>query len=500
MPVNVGAYNELGVRPKSIADFDTERMGLQQHQIGLQQNALALQTSQQAMTDNNALRAAAQNFGTDTGANYNAILKTGNVKAAQDYQKSVLDAQKTNADIGLSQSHAKHFDATTEGALTENVVRKTEFLARGLSNVTSPEALRAWYQHGIDSGMTTPDAAQKEFQSVPLNDSAAFAQWVQAKQAEGVSAVDQLKQKQALQIANQVDARSRDNTAATNATHVQTTSMSNATTIKAAGISANTSRANNAANIQKDYTLAGMKPDGTPMEDGGGLLSPAAVTNAAVRYNIDSTLPANLGRGTQGPRQTAQILNEAANLAAARGETAEEQRIRQLANKSYAQALSKITTQEAVVGAAEKNFTANADMVRGLSQKVDRTGVPILNKWINAGKRSVLGDPDIAALDANIKATVNEYAKIVGGGTGSGATAQGEVTKIEGLLSAAQSPAQIESVLNVMAKEVGNRKQSFKDQKTEITDNMKRIAPKTSGAKPASGQTLRFDAQGNPVK
>ena len=111
-------------------------------------------------------------------------------------------------------------------------------------------------------------------------------------------------------------------------------------------------------------------------------------------------------------------------------------------------------------------------MVTGLAQKVDNTGVPILNKWINAGKRSVLGDPDISALDANIKATVNEYAKIVGGGTGGGATAQGEISKIEGLLSSAQSPAQIENVLNVMRKETANRMQSFKDQKSELTSSM----------------------------
>jgi hypothetical protein len=86
-------------------------------------------------------------------------------------------------------------------------------------------------------------------------------------------------------------------------------------------------------------------------------------------------------------------------------------------------------------GAFEKNFNKNADIALELSQKVDRTGVPILNKWINAGRRSVTGDADLAAFDANIKATVNEYAKIVGGGTGSGATAQGEIAKIEGLLS-----------------------------------------------------------------
>jgi hypothetical protein len=195
------------------------------------------------------------------------------------------------------------------------------------------------------------------------------------------------------------------------------------------------------------------------------LLSQESVINAATRYNMDGTLPPNLGRGTQGPRQTAQILNEAARQAAARGDSPEAQRIAQLANKASSQALGTIEKQSTMVGAFEKNFTKNADIALELSQKVDRTGVPILNKWINAGRRSVTGDADLAAFDANIKATVNEYAKIVGGGTGSGATAQGEIAKIEGLLSAAQTPQQVASVISLMKRETANRLQAFEEQR-----------------------------------
>lgn len=228
--------------------------------------------------------------------------------------------------------------------------------------------------------------------------------------------------------------------------------------------------------------IAGIDANGAGT-DTGGLLSPESIINAAARYNMDGTLPPNLGRGTQGPRQTAQILNEAARQAAARGDTPEAQRIAQLANKANSTALNKLETQQTMVGAFEKNFIKNASIVEELSNKVDRTGVPVLNKWINAGKRAVQGDPEIVALDASIKATVNEYAKIVGGGTGSSATAQGEIAKIEGLLSAAQTKQQVKSVLDLMRRETQNRMTAFDDQKTELKNSM---IPANKTPKPAS--------------
>jgi len=137
-----------------------------------------------------------------------------------------------------------------------------------------------------------------------------------------------------------------------------------------------------------------------------------------------------------------------------------------------------------MVGAFEKNFTKNADIALELSAKNDRTGVPIVNKWINAGKRTVTGDPDLAAFDASVKATVNEYAKIVSGGSGSAATAQGEITKIEGLLNAAHTKEQVASILGLMKRETANRMQAFEDQKTELTGSMYRTKPV---AAPAAG-------------
>lgn len=216
-----------------------------------------------------------------------------------------------------------------------------------------------------------------------------------------------------------------------------------------------------------------------------------AITNAAARYNIDGTLPAT-GMGKAGAAARAAILNKAAVLANTSGVSPDDQRIAQLGNKANAAALSKLQQQQTMVGAFEKNFNKNADIALGLSQQTDNTGVPLANKWINAGKRAVTGDPNLSAYDASLKATVNEYAKIVSGSMGNTALAEGEIKKVNDLLNAAQTPAQVSAVLGLMKRETQNRMQGFEDEKTQLKAGMggkKPIAPAaaTPAATPAAG-------------
>jgi putative sterol carrier protein len=205
-------------------------------------------------------------------------------------------------------------------------------------------------------------------------------------------------------------------------------------------------------------------PDG-PMTDD-------AIKNAAARYNIDGTLPP-MGMGLTAAGYRSAILNEAARQAQDQGLTPDVQRTRQLENKASSSALSQVAKQEGMVGAFERNFIKNADLALQQSAKVDRTGVPIVNKWINAGKRAVTGDPDLSAFDAVVKATVNEYSKILSGSMGNQAMAEGEIKKVEGLLSAAQTPQQVQAVISMMKQETANRMAGFKEQKAEIVRNMR---------------------------
>ena len=234
----------------------------------------------------------------------------------------------------------------------------------------------------------------------------------------------------------------------------------------------------------QDYEIAKAKA-GKSTSSGGSpdiaiAMSPEAITNAAARYNVDGTLPP-MGMGKAGAVIRANILNEAAKLAALQpGDTPEQQRIRQIANKASSSALTQLKKQAANVGAFERNFQKNADIVLEYSNQVDRTGVPIINKWINVGKRAVVGDPTLAGFDQAIKSAVNEYTKIISGSMGNTQVALGEIKKVESLLSAAQNVEQVREVIGLMKRETGNRLAGFAEEEKSLTDSMRSVPAKAT--------------------
>jgi len=248
-------------------------------------------------------------------------------------------------------------------------------------------------------------------------------------------------------------------------------------------------RSEGALNRASHFAIAGLGPDGKPVNTvaPGEKIDLAKVDKAdleaAYRYYADGTLPPNMGRGQQGMAESKRLRQIAAQIGENTGVSPEEARANQLAFKGGGQAITALVKREAQVGANVKNFDFNAGQVLDLSQKVDRTGVPVVNAWINAGKRSVTGNPEISAFDVAVKTTVNEFAQIVSGTT-AGATTEGEKQKAEKLLSAAQTPEQIASVINQMKIESQNRMKSFADQKKETLGTMR-----AGGARPAAPAT-----------
>ena len=195
-------------------------------------------------------------------------------------------------------------------------------------------------------------------------------------------------------------------------------------------------------------------------------LSHAALVNAATMYNINGTLPP-FGMGKNAASQKVAILNMASLLS--QGVDPNDAAMIRISNKANQSALTDITKREAITGSFEKNFTKNVDIVDEYSGKVDRTGVPIVNKWLQSGKRAVTGDADLKAYDLAIKTVVNEYAKIINASTSSAATAVSEINDMKQKLAAADTPEAVAAVISVMKRETANRMQGYKEQKAELT-------------------------------
>jgi hypothetical protein len=372
--------------------------------------------------------------------------------------KSVIDQQKAQQDIAESK-------AKTNKENVEASVKAMGAHRDLLSMVSNPQQAAAWIQAAYANPALAPIVSkfgtpEDMIARIP-QDPAAFEQW---KQQNAVGADKWL----ADQTAKRGQDITRQNSIDTNKTHVQTTAMTNAT-----------SRANNAATIAKDYAVAGMNPDGTA---GAGALSPAAIENAAARYNLDGTLPPSMGRGSQGAMDLRKIQNRAAELAIATDPT--QLRVNQLDAKSAAAALTQLSRAKTMASNFERTANANADLALGLSKQLDRTGMPILNAGLQY-LRTNSGSPEAAQWAAANETFVNEYAKIMSGGMGSGPVTDSARAKAHGLLTTAMTPQQYEGNVRLLQKEMANRMKGFEDEEAAVRARLAG-APAPSPA-PAAG-------------
>ena len=183
--VDVYSSNALA-RPMSVQDYDNQNMLAQQHRQALQQGALAMQQTQAAMQEKQSILAQREGLrGALQTGEYNLADPTHQAKlaaqfpdAAPAFLDSVQKSQTSNAAAAKDRAQAAHATAQTAGAITDNTIKATEFMARSLPSVTNPTQLAQWYKTGIDQKLITPEQAQQEFSQIPINDPVAMKAWI----------------------------------------------------------------------------------------------------------------------------------------------------------------------------------------------------------------------------------------------------------------------------------------------------------------------------------
>jgi hypothetical protein len=187
----------------------------------------------------------------------------------------------------------------------------------------------------------------------------------------------------------------------------------------------------------------------------------------AWRYLTDGTLPTNMGRGVQGAGQATAIRNRSAALAKEMGMSPDEIRMAQLTNKTQVQAIGQLAKAKAQILQFEKTANMNSDLALEASEKVDRTGVPVLNRWIQAGRTQIAGDPEASKFHAATETFVSEYAKVMSGGYGAAATTEGAQQRAHTLLNTAQTKEQFRENVGQLKREMGNRVKALNGQMDE---------------------------------
>ena len=196
----------------------------------------------------------------------------------------------------------------------------------------------------------------------------------------------------------------------------------------------------------------------------------AAINNAAARYNIDGTLPP-MGMGKGGATARSLILNRAAELAS--GVDGTDQRVAQLTTKASASTLLQLKKTKTMIKAFEEMANKNADIALEMSEKVDRTGVPVLNRWILAGNNKLKGDVDTATFNTAVNVFANEYAKIMSGSMGNTLVSDSARKEAHEILNTAQTPAQLRANIKLLQREMKNRLIGLDESEAELIQQMK---------------------------
>lgn len=245
-------------------------------------------------------------------------------------------------------------------------------------------------------------------------------------------------------------------------------------------------------------SVTGEPVKGAPKGGAGAqnLLTEDAIDRHADRYNATGELPKNLGRS--GVTQAA-ILNRAAEKMATLGDDATAQKIRNDAYQGLAAELKNLQKVRGPVEAFSRTADKNLTLAEGLSDAVERSDIPMLNKLLMPFGQQVRGRDDIAGLNAAIQVAINETARTLNSATAGGVVSDSARHEIEAIMNSKMNPAQIRRVSSILRQDMKNRFDSYDEQENAIMEQMALASKPGYNRKQRAGEGSREPAQKDPL-
>jgi hypothetical protein len=145
----------------------------------------------------------------------------------------------------------------------------------------------------------------------------------------------------------------------------------------------------------------------------------------------------------------------------------------------------------------EKTALANGELMLSLAPKGGgQTGIPVLNRWLQAGRKQIAGDPDVTKFDNAIGAFSEEYAKVMTGNLGNVAATDGARKDASERLAKYAAQDQLTQGYDVMKQEMENRNHAQEAQVAGIQAKLRAgITPGSPQDTPGAGPTAAPEGQ-----
>jgi hypothetical protein len=75
--------------------------------------------------------------------------------------------------------------------------------------------------------------------------------------------------------------------------------------------------------------------------------------------------------------------------------------------------LTRLQESDDAVGAYERKAIGDFDALIALAKKTDRTGSPVIDRWVLNGKQAIMGDPDVTAFHTQFPLVITDIARAV---------------------------------------------------------------------------------------
>ena len=173
----------------------------------------------------------------------------------------------------------------------------------------------------------------------------------------------------------------------------------------------------------------------------------------------------------------------AAKWARENGMDAKSAEISQMQTGAAKTALGNISKVEAVSKVAGETAISHGEAALKIMDKKDRTGSPVVDRWVRGGMKAIVGDPDVTAFDTNVHFFNREVARYLTSMTAGGIMNQKESDEIQALISPNQNPKQFAKNYKTAVGLIKQKEEQFTRVKQDITSGLPGGTPGEAGGK-----------------
>lgn len=215
---------------------------------------------------------------------------------------------------------------------------------------------------------------------------------------------------------------------------------------------------------------------------------------AELQRKGDTSWRTGLSRNKAGSALIQSVDERIANAAFEDGSSPGDQLASKADYAAKAKALKGLVDYGAKAGQFARTMDGQMKIVTDSLDKGAAGGVPLFNKWINATRSQIAGDPDLTKFDNAVTGLAREHARFVTGLTSNGQLHASATATGDRLLNRDMSPAQIKAVVEEMKAE---QQAAIKANKDETAQLKKEIS---GGSKAEAGSTkISSDADYNKL-